>query len=194
MISHQIELEIDKAFIKTFLDPRRDALTEFLTKFLNSEFKFREDSMKIYVVSLFMYAPSPLSFLFIEPNYQYYSPDFTINRPEINFDGYSYIEIDELCTKVLGENNVDYSAHLDSSGELDSAIFWENRYKLEREFILSCWKNARSNSQSQIIAFLEYSDFAGGIYDLDNDYCISDDFPEVDIYLESKNIFFEKEI
>lgn len=194
MTAEQIESEIDKAFIETFLTPRKKLVTDFLIDYLSSDFKFREDDAKINVISLFMYAPSPLSFLFIEPNYEYYLSDNTVNRPELSLKSYSYIEVDELCLKVLDKNKIDYSQHLNSLGELDPAVYWENKSVLERNFLLDCWKNAKEATNSELLGFLEYSDFVGGVYDLDSRHCISDDNMEANEYLESKNIFFEKEL
>jgi len=193
MTAEQIETEIDKAFIETFLKPREKLVTDFLINFLSSDFNFTDDDRKIKVISLFKYAPSPLSFLFIEPNYDYYSPDDTLNRPELSLPDYSYIEVDELCIKVLNEHKINYSEHLNSLGELDPAVYWENQSLLENNFLFFCWKKAKEITNSKMLGFLEYSDFAGGVYDLDSGYCISDDDLEASEYLESKNIFIEKE-
>lgn len=194
MTAEQIESEIDKVFNEIFLMPRKKLVTDFLINFLSSDFKFREDNIKINVISLFMYAPSPISFLFIEPNHEYYLPDNTVNRPELSLSSHSYIEVDQLCLKVLDENKIDYSKHLNSLGELDPAVYWENQSLLERNFLLDCWKTAKETTDSELLGFLEYSDFAGGVYDLDSGHCISDDNLEANEYLESKNIFFEKEL
>lgn len=182
----EIELKIDEAFKNIFLIPREKLITDFLVNFLNSRFKFKEDNREVNVISLFYYASSPLSFLFIEPNYEYYSADEIIDRFELELDDYSYIDVEELCIKVLDENNINYSEHLDKNGNLDTANYWENRHELEHKFLLTCWKNAKEKTQSKIFGFLESSDGAGGIYDLDNGYCISDDNHDAKQYLESK--------
>jgi len=171
----KIETKIDEAFKNTFLLPREKVVTDFLVNVLNSKYKFREDDQKIEVISLYYYASSPLSFLFALPNYEYYSPDKTIKIAELHlkehsFEDYSYINVQELCKKVLNENNIDYSAYLDEDNQLDYANYWENQFGLESDFLMNCWRNAKEKTQSKIIGFLESSDAGGGLFDLDNGY------------------------
>jgi len=191
-----IELKIDEAFKKTFLLPREKVVTDFFTDILNSKYKFREDTTDIKVLSVFYYASSPLSFIFVSPSYDYYDQDKTAQTPEIHLEDhaledYNYIQVHQLCREVLDENNIDYSEHLDEYDELDSANYWENQFDLERDFLLHCWKNAKKETQSTIHAFLESSDGAGNTYNLNNGDKLDDD---IDEYLQSKGIIIQKEI
>lgn len=194
----KIELKIDEAFRNTFLLPREKVVTNFLVDVLNSKYQFREDDKKIEVISLYYYASSPLSFLFALPNYEYYSPDKTIQIAELHlkehsFEDYSYIDVQELCKKVLDENNVDYSAYLDEDNQLDFANYWENQFGLESHFLMNCWRNAKEKTQSKMIGFLESSDAGGGLFDLDNGYDVPFDV-DVDEYLQSHGFMVTKEI
>ncbi|KMQ59478.1 hypothetical protein ACM46_20530 [Chryseobacterium angstadtii] len=185
----KIETQIDEAFKNTFLLPREKAVTQFLVDVLHSKYKFREDDKKIEVISLYYYASSPLSFLFALPNYEYYSPDKTIQIAELHlkehsFEDYSPMDVQELCKKVLDQNNIDYSAYLDEHGHLDYAHYWENQFGLESNFIMNCWKNAKEKTQSKMLGFLESSDGESGMYDLDNNYVIPFDV-SLDEYLRS---------
>lgn len=192
-----IEPEIDEAFKKTFLFPREKPITDFFTNILDSEYKFREDNANIEVLSVCYYASSPLSFIFVSPSYDYYDQDKTIQTPELHLkehglEDYDYIQVHELCRDVLDENNIDYSEHLDEFDDLDPANYWENQFQLEKDFLLHCWKNAKKKTQSTLHAFLEPSDGAGRIYDLNNGNALDND--DIDQYLQAKGIIIKKEI
>ncbi|PIF47493.1 hypothetical protein CLU96_4551 [Chryseobacterium sp. 52] len=194
----KIEAKIDEAFRNTFLLPREQVVTDFLADVLDSKYKFREDDKKIQVISVYYYASSPLSFLFALPNYEYYSPDKTVQMAELHlrdysFKDYSYMDVQELCRKVLDENNVDYSAYLDENDQLDPANYWANQFDLESDFLITCWKNAKKRTHSKTVGFLESSESGGGVYDLDNGFDIPFD-ADIDEYLQSNGYDFEKEI
>ncbi|MCS3530546.1 hypothetical protein [Chryseobacterium sp. JUb7] len=194
----KIETKIDEAFKNTFLLPREKAVTDFLTDVLSSKYKFREDDEKIEVISLYYYASSPLSFLFALPNYEFYSPDKTVNIAELHLkehalEDYSFMDVQELCKKVLDENNIDYSAYLDENDQLDPANYWENQFGLECDFLMNCWRNAKEKTQSKMIGFLESSDSGAGLYDLDNGYDVPFDVG-VDEYLQSNGFSIKKVI
>jgi len=193
----KIEQKIDEAFTDTFLLPREKAVTDFLVDVLSSKYKFREDDKKIEVISLYYYASSPLSALFALPNYEYYSTDKTVQIAELHLkehslEGYSPMDVQELCKKVLDENAIDYSAYLDEDDQLDYANYWENQFGLESDFLMSCWKNAKEKTQSKMLGFLESSDGESGMFDLDNNYVIPFDV-DLDEYLQSHGFMIEKE-
>ncbi|MCT2407490.1 hypothetical protein NZD88_08065 [Chryseobacterium antibioticum] len=193
----KIEQKIDEAFKNTFLLPREKAVTNFLVDVLSSKYKFREDDKKIEVISLYYYASSPLSFLFALPNYEYYSPDKTIQIAELHLkehslEDYSSTDVQELCKRVLEENNIDYSAYLDEDGHLDYAHYWENQFGLESDFLMSCWRNAKEKTQSKILGFLESSEAGAGLYDLNNGFDVPFDV-DIDEYLQSHGFMIEKE-
>ncbi|NML68227.1 hypothetical protein HHL23_00165 [Chryseobacterium sp. RP-3-3] len=193
----KIEQKIDEAFKNTFLLPREKAVTNFLVDVLSSKYKFREDDKKIEVISLYYYASSPLSFLFALPNYEYYSPDKTIQIAELHLkehslEDYSSTDVQELCKRVLEENNIDYSAYLDEDGHLDYAHYWENQFGLESDFLMSCWRNAKEKTQSKILGFLESSETGAGLYDLNNGFDVPFDV-DIDEYLQSHGFMIEKE-
>jgi hypothetical protein len=194
MSQNEIEMKIDEAFISTFVIPREKAIIDFLTDFFNSNYKFREDNKEIKIVSFFYNPASPLEFLFLEPSYNYYDPNQTIDRPELELEVYSYTDVHELCIKILDENNIDYSEHLNSFGDLDPANYWENQFKLESACLKHCWKKAKEKTGSKILGILESADFAGGAIDLDTNHYMSDVEDELDEYLKSKGYFLEKEI
>lgn len=193
----KIETKIDEAFKNTFLLPREKTVTQFLIDVLHSKYQFREDDKKIEVISLYYYASSPLSFLFALPHYEYYSPDKTIQMAELHlkehsFEDYSYMEVEELCKKVLDENNIDYSPYLNAYNQLDYAHYWENQFGLESDFLMHCWRNAKEQTQSKTIGFLESSDGAGGVFDMDNGFDVPFDV-DMDEYLRSHGFVIEKE-
>lgn len=192
-----IETKIDEAFRNTFLLPREKLLTDFFADILDSKYQFREDDREIEVISVYYYASEPLSFLFARPCEEYYDEDKTHQEAELHLnehslEDYSYLDVEELCRKVLDENNIDYSEHIDDFDYLDPANYWENQFDLELDFILNCWKNAKERTQSEIWGFLAASDGAGSTYDLDNGDEVSDD--DIDGYLQSKGYHFKKEI
>ncbi|MEI3790352.1 MULTISPECIES: hypothetical protein [unclassified Chryseobacterium] len=193
----KIEQKIDEAFKNTFLLPRENTVTQFLVDVFSSKYKFREDDKRIEVISLYYNASSPLSSLIVLPNYEYYSPDKTIQIAELHlkehsFQDYSPIDVQELCKKVLSENNIDYSAYLDQNNHLDYAHYWENQFGLETDFLMNCWKNAKEQTQSKMLGFLESSDGESGMFDLDNNFVIPFDV-ELDEYLRSHGFIVEKE-
>lgn len=193
-----IETKIDEAFIDTFLLPREKVVTDFLVDVLSSQYQFREDDRKIEVISLYYYAANPLAFLFALPNYEYYAPDKTTQIAELHLkdhalEDYSYFDIQELCKKVLNENNIDYSAYLNYDNQLDFANYWENQNGLEIDFIKNCWKKAKENTRSKMIGFLESSDNSAGIFDLDNGFELPFEI-EIDEYLQSRGFLINKEI
>lgn len=194
----KIETKIDEAFKNTFLLPREKFVTKFLVDVFNSKYKFREDDRKIEVISLYYHASSPLSSLIALPNYEYYSPDKTIQIAELHLkdysiENYSYVDVQGLCKKVLEENNIDYSAYLDENNQLDYANYWENQFGLESDFLMNCWKNAKEITQSKMLGFLESTDGESGMFDMDNNYVIPFDV-ELDEYLRSHGFMIDKEI
>ncbi|KFF08722.1 hypothetical protein [Chryseobacterium luteum] len=193
----KIETKIDEAFKNTFLLPREKTVTSFLADVFSSKYKFREDDKKIEVISLYYYASSPLSFLFALPHYEYYDTDKTIQIAELHlkehsFQDYSPADVQELCKKILEENNIDYSAYLDENDHLDYAHYWENQSGLEIDFLMNCWKNAKEQTQSKMLGFLESSDGESGMFDLDNNYVIPFDV-DLDEYLQSHGFMIQKE-
>ena len=193
-----LEAKIDKAFRETFLLPRETTVTNFLADVLSSKYQFREDDRKIEVISLYYYAASPLSFLFALPNYEYYSPDKTVMMAELHlkehgFEDYTSIDVQEMCKKVLDDNNINYAAHADENDLPDLSNYWENQSGLEIDFLTKCWKKAKEQTRSKTLGFLESSDAGGGLYDLDNGFNIPFEI-ELDEYLQSHGFSFQKEM
>ena len=193
-----LEAKIDEAFRETILLPRETTVTGFLADVLNSKYRFREDDRKIEVISLYYYAASPLSFLFAIPNYEYYSPDKTVLMAELHlkehgFEDYTYTDVQEICKKVLDENDINYAAHADENGLPDLSNYWENQSGLEINFLMNCWKKAKEQTRSKTLGFLESSDPGGGLYDLDNGYDLPFEIG-LDEYLQSHSFNFEKEL
>ncbi|MCJ8155184.1 hypothetical protein MKJ01_15560 [Chryseobacterium sp. SSA4.19] len=192
-----IEAKIEEAFRETFLLPREMTITGFLADVLSSKYKFREDDRKIEVISVYYYAQSPVSILFALPNYEYYSPDKTAYMDELNlkehgFEDYTYTDVQELCKKVLDENHVHYETYLDENDLPDLSHFLESQSGIEISFLSTYWKKAKEQVHSKTLGFLESSDGAGGIYDLDNSYQLPFEI-ELDEYLRSHGFNFEKE-
>jgi len=190
----ELEIKIDLQFIKIILNPRKQKIIDFFTKAQNYDFKYREptDTKKIEIIDVFYYANSPLSHLRITPNYNFYNRRKVLLTPEINLDYYSFTKIDELVEKVLKTNKIDYSDLIENES-FDSAMFWENKMELEIKFLIDCWKNVKEVTKSNLKGFLNASDSSGGIYDLDNGYCLWDENLEVDDYLINNGIIIEKE-
>lgn len=193
-----LESKIDEAFQENILFPREKTVTDFLVKVLNSTDTFREDGRKIDVIGLYYYAESPLSFLFAMPNYAYYAPDKTVHIAELHlrehgFEDYTFIDLQELCRKVLDENDINYTGHLTEGNQLDTAGYWENQSGLEHEFLRQCWKNAKEKTRSKVLGFLEASDSSSLVYDLDNGYYLPFEV-DLDEYLQAQGFRFEKEV
>ncbi len=194
----KIEIKIDEAFRNTFLLPREKAVTDFLVDVLSSKYRFREDDRKIEVLSLFYDSSSPLRALIALPSYEFYSTDKNIQMAELHlkdhsFEDYSSYDVQELCKKILSENDISYSAYLNGNNHLDYSHYWESQLGLERDFIMHCWRNAKEKTQSKIHGFLESSDSAGGLLDLDNGYDLPFDV-DVSDYLQSHGFIIKKEI
>lgn len=192
-----LESKIDEAFQETFLFPREKAVTNFLVKVLNSTDSFREDDRKIEVIGLYYYAASPLSFLFAMPNYVYYLPDKTVHIAELHlkehgFEDYTLADLQDLCKKVLDENDIQYIGRLNADNRLDTSGYWENQSGLEHEFLRQCWKNAKEETRSKVLGFLEASDSSCAVYDLENGYYLPFEV-DLDEYLQAQGFRFEKE-
>lgn len=191
-------MKIDEAFRNTFLLPREKAVTDFLADVLSSKYRFREDDLKIEVLSVFYDSSSPLRALIVIPGYEFYATEKNIEMAELHlkdhsFEDYSSYDVQELCKKILDENDIDYSSYLNAHNQLDYSHYWENQFGLESDFIMQCWRNAKEKTQSKIHGFLESSDSAGGLIDLDSGY----DLPfEIDAaeYLQSHGFIIRKEI
>lgn len=189
---------MNDAFRTTFLLPREKVVTDFLTDVLSSLYQFRSDDQNIEVISLYYYAPQPLSFLFAMPNYEYYNPDKTTQIAELQLkdhvlEDYTYFDVQTVCRKVLDENNIDFSAYLNQDNLLDLANYWENQLGLEIDFLQKCWMNAKDNTRSKTIGFLESSDHSAGVTDLDNGFELPFEI-EIDEYLKSRGFLIKKEI
>lgn len=190
----ELEALIDKEFESTFLLPREKALTEFFIKVQTYQHEFRPtiDTKSIKVLDVFYYANCPLGFFAIEPSYDYYDSEKTVNRAELDLGYYTYSHVDDLVIKVLDENRIDYT-ELTDDREFDTVIFWENKGDLEIQFIIECWSKAREITNSEIIAFLHASDGSGGTYDLRNGFDLWDEKVSVCEYLERQGEKIEKE-
>ncbi|MFD0991041.1 hypothetical protein ACFQ1R_13110 [Mariniflexile jejuense] len=189
-----LEEKIDIEFEKKILKPREEMVIEFLIKVLSFQYEFRtkRDTSQIKVISLYYYASSPLSFLFVEPCYAFYSNEYTIDRPELELEDYDYFDLEDLARNVLDESGIDYS-DLDQNNRFDLAEFWENKAELEKTFIFNCWKKAKSQTESKLIGFLDASDYSGGTYDLNNGKSLWEDKIEIDDYLDKLGIKINKE-
>lgn len=180
-----LEVKMDIAFTTSFLIPRKDKIEEFFTNILNSKFDYleNENPQQVYVIDIWYYALSPLSFIFAEPCSEYYKSKKPINIAELHLENYNYFDIEKLGRKVLDQNQVNYSELLNNE-ILDLAFFWENQFELEHKFLINCWKNAQNTTKSKILGFLQSSDGTGGIYDLQNDNYLRD--KSVKEYLDEK--------
>ncbi|WP_294308260.1 hypothetical protein [uncultured Chryseobacterium sp.] len=192
-----LEAKMDEAFQENILFPREQTVIDFLVSVLNNPEKFREDGRKIEVIGLYYYAASPLSFLFAMPNYAYYAPDKTVHIAELHlkehgFAEYTYLDLQELCKKVLDENDFSYDSRTDRNGLPDLSNYWENQSGLEHEFLRQCWKKAKEQTRSKILGFLEASDSSSLVYDLDNGFYLPFEV-DLDEYLHSQGFRFEKE-
>lgn len=190
-ILNALEAQMDTAFTNAFLLPNQEKLVGFFTELLSAKHDYRNDTrtQDIKVIDLSYSASDPLRFLFAEPCRVYYSSDKTVNIAELHLADYDIFDIEELGTAILDANHFDYSGMLEND-MLDLAFFWENRFDLERAFIVDCWKKAKAKTLSEILGFLEASDSPGGIYDLDNDHCLDD----IETYLKQKGFSIAKEV
>jgi hypothetical protein len=188
-----LEWKIDLEFERIITKPREKIIVDFLIKIQNFDYEFRtsKDTKQIEVISLYYYANCPLGFLFIEPCYEFYDDEKTIDRPEIHLEDYSIYDIEDLCKKVLTENNIDFSDIVED--EFEYNMFWENKEELEKKFLFECWKKAKDKTKSKLIGFLDASDSTGGTYDLENGYCLWNEKIEIEEYLKKKNITIKKD-
>lgn len=191
---NELETEIDHAFKSRILKPRKQSIVDFLIKVQNLDFEFRKtgDTKEIKVISLYYYSNSPLGFLFVQPCYAYYSDSNTVNRPELHADDYTYEDLEEIVFETLAKHKIDTSEFTEDD-EADIYDFWDNDTKLIQDFLIDCWKTAKSVTQSKLIGFLDASDYSGATYDLDSGYSLFDNNVKIEEYLESKNIKITKD-
>lgn len=184
-----LEKEIDLEFQSKILKPREKEIVDFLVKIQNCEFEYRitNDTKELKVISLYYYANGPLSFIFVQPCYAFYSDNKTINRPELHLDDYTYEELEKIAVEVLTKNNIDYTEFTEDD-DAEIYDFWDNDYRLVKNFFIQCWKKAKSLTKSKLIGFLDASDYSGGTYDLDDGYCLFDDKIDIEPYLKNKGI------
>ena len=186
-----LEHKIDLKFENSILQPRKEAIVNFLLEIQKSNFEYKiSDRVKqIEVISLYYYANSPLSFLFAQPCYAFYDDNSTVIL-ELHLDNYTIFDNEELCKAVLAENNIDYS---DIEEKLDYIEFWDNQSSMEIKFILDCWQKAKEISKSKLIGFLDSSDSSGETYDLDNEECFCYSDITIKEYLKNKGIKINNE-
>ncbi len=192
-----LEAKMNEAFQETILFPREKTVTDFLVKVLNSTDTFRDDDLKVEVIGLYYYAASPLSFLFAMPNYAYYAPDKTVHIAELHlkehgFKDYTQADLQELCKKMLEENDFSDNSRIDRNSLPDLSGYWENQSGLEHEFLRQCWKKAKEQTRSKVLGFLEASDSSSAVYDLENGYYLPFEV-DLDEYLQAQGFRFEKE-
>jgi hypothetical protein len=189
-----LEQEIDLEFRSKILKPREKKIVDFLVKVQNCEFEYRTtgDTKEIKVISLYYYANSPLSFIFVQPCYAFYSDSKTINRPELHSDDYTYEELEKIAIEILAKNNIDYTEFTEDD-EAEIYDFWDNDYRLVKNFLIECWNKAKLITQTKLIGFLDASNYSGGTYDLDNGYSLFDNKIEIEPYLKNKGIIIIKD-
>ena len=183
-----LERKIDLEFENKILKPREERIIDFLTKIQNYEFEFRtsNDTKQLEVISLYYYANSPLSFLFVQPCYEFYENDKNSVRAEIHLEDYSFYDIENLCKNILTENDIDFSDIDEDEFEYDE--FWDNKNTKEKQFIIDCWQKAKKITNSKLMGFLDASDYSGGTYYLDNGNSLWESRTEIREYLKSRGI------
>lgn len=171
--------KIEAAFIKEVLEPRKQPIIDMLVNVLTFKegYGLIDEAEKLEVIDIYYYAPNPLSFLFVEASYGFYSEKFKKERIEINFD--SYLNTSNIIKKVLIDNQI-------FDGDFYYYDIWDEDRDLFYSFLLKCWEEAKKVTNSKIVGFLRASDGAGLQFLDDGSY--PNDF-KIDEFLNERGIY-----
>ncbi|EDP97882.1 hypothetical protein U8527_17985 [Kordia algicida OT-1] len=181
--------EINAIYQQEVLLPIKPAFINFFKKIQNFEDGYRTDipSKKIEIVSIFYYAPSTLSFIFAMSDLEYYKQNNDISRPELHTESYGDYDVEELVMRILKKHNIEHE-------DLDYYDVWEDQFTLNHDFLLACWQEAKTITNSKLYGFLFASDFAGGTTNLDNGDSFFGMDNTVEKYLTDKGIHIKKDL
>jgi len=184
--------KIDTNFTEKILKPRKEKIENFILNILRfkDEYKLIKESEKLEIIEIYFYPTSPLSFLTVNPCHFYYNSKHFINEPSLSLDHYRFEDIENIIIETLDENKID-------SSEIMSINFeWDNQFKLEFEFVKSCWLKAKEEVESKIKAFYIASDSSGNPFDLDNGNEVEKIRKNINIeqYLNENGIYPNKDL